>query len=238
MPYEAVLMDMDGVIIDTQQSIVAFWQRLASVYHIHFSQDDIDQHISGRSAHHTITTLLSHLDEREQQTVYRALQDYEASLRYQEVSGAIALLKELKRYHIPVALVTGAGRWKVGIVVRQLGLEPFLTAQVTGDDVQESKPAPDSYLLAAHRLGKQPQSCIVFEDAVNGVLAALAARTVCIGVQTTVSACTLMAAGAASTIPDFTAVRVQAAPSIANEADVLLDMGADMDFSLPLKSSF
>ena len=39
MPYEAVLMDMDGVIIHTQQSIVAFWQHLASEYHIHFTAD-------------------------------------------------------------------------------------------------------------------------------------------------------------------------------------------------------
>ena len=91
IPYEAVLMDMDGVIIDTQQSIVAFWQLLASEYHIRFTQEDIDQHISGCSARHTITTLLPSLDEQQQQLTYRALHDYEASLHYREVSGAIAL---------------------------------------------------------------------------------------------------------------------------------------------------
>ena len=150
-------MDMDGVIIDTQQSIVAFWQLLASEYHIRFTQEDIDQHISGCSARHTITTLLPSLDEQQQQLTYRALHDYEASLHYREVSGAIALLKELKHHHIPVALVTGASRWKVKVVVQQLGLEPFFTTLVTGDDVRKSKPAPDSYLLAGHRLGKEPQ---------------------------------------------------------------------------------
>jgi HAD superfamily hydrolase (TIGR01509 family) len=237
MPFEAVLMDMDGVIIDTQQSIVAFWQQHASEYHLHFSQEDIDQHISGRSARHTITTLLPHLDEQRQQAIYRALHDYEASLQYQEVSGAIALLNELKHHHIPIALVTGAGRWKVGVVTRQLGLEPFLAAQVTGDDVQKSKPDPDSYLLAAHRLGKEPQSCLVFEDAINGVLAAVAAQTMCIGVQTTAPACSLIAAGACCTIPDFTSVRVRVASSAANEADALYLTIADRDFNLPLKSS-
>lgn len=236
MLYEAVLLDMDGVIIDTQQSIVAFWQRLASEHHTHLSQDDIEQHVSGRSAQHTITTLLPHLDKREQDTAYHALHDYEASLHYQEVPGAIALLKQLKRYHIPVALVTGAGRWKASIVVQQLGLEPLLTTQVTGDDIQQSKPAPDSFLLAAHRLGKQPETCIVFEDAVNGVLAARASRAICIGVQTTVPVCALMAAGACCTIPDFTSVRLQATPSTTDEADILLHMGAD--FSLPLRSTF
>lgn len=235
MSYEAVLMDMDGVLIDTQESIIAFWQRLASEHHIHLSKDDIDQHISGRSAQYTISTLLSHLNEQEQQAAYRALHDYEASLQYQEVSGAIALLKELKRYYIPVALVTGAGQWKAGIVVQQLGLESFLTAQVTGDDIQKSKPAPDSFLLAAHRLGKQPQSCIVFEDAVNGVLAARAAQAICVGVQTTAPVCALMAAGACCTIPDFSSVRVQATPSTTDEAGIFLHIGVDVSF--PLKSS-
>ena len=236
MPYEAVLMDMDGVLIDTQESIIAFWQRLASEHDIHLSQDDIDQHISGRSAHHTITTLLSHLDDQEQQAAYRALHDYEASLQYEEVSGAIALLKELKLFHVPVALVTGAGRWKAGIVVQQLGLEPFLTAQVTGDDIHQSKPAPDGFLVAARRLGKQPQACIVFEDAVNGVLAARAAQAICIGVQTTAPACALTDAGACCIIPDFTSVRVQAMTTNTNEADILLQIGADVSF--PLKSSY
>ena len=182
--------------------------------------------------------MLPDLDEQQKQSIYRTLHDYEASLHYQEVSGAIALLKELKHHHIPVALVTGASRWKVDVVVQQLGLEPFFTAHITGDDVRQSKPAPDSYLLAAHRLGKEPQLCIVFEDAVNGVLAALAAQTVCIGVLTTAPACALIAAGACCTIPDFTTVRVQAAPSTANKADALFLVEADRDFSLSLKSSY
>lgn len=237
MPYEAVLMDMDGVIIDTQSSIVTFWQNLASAYHIHLTQKDIDQHISGCSARHTITTLLPHLDDEKLQSVYRALHEYEASLQYREVHGAIALLQELKYDHIPVALVTGASRWKAKIVTQQLSLAPFLTAHVTGDDILESKPAPDSYLLAAYRLGKDPQTCLVFEDAVNGVRAALAAQMVCIGVLTTNSACSLMAAGASCTIPDFTAVRVQAAPATVQKADALFLLEATSDFNFPLKSS-
>lgn len=241
MAHEAILMDMDGVLIDTQESIIAFWQWLASEHHVHLSQDDIDRHVSGRSAHHTITTLLSHLDEPERQVAYQAayrdLHAYEASLQYREVSGAIALLKEFKQHHIPVALVTGAGRWKASIVVQQLGLEALLTAQVTGDDVQQSKPAPDSFLLAAHRLGKQPQSCIVFEDAVNGVLAARAAQATCIGVQTTAPANTLMTAGACCIIPDFNSVRVEAAPPTSNEVNSILQVKADIDFSFPLKDS-
>lgn len=237
MLYEAVLMDMDGVIIDTQQSILAFWQRIASAYHVHLTQEDIDQHISGRSAHHTITTLLPSLDEENRRSIFRALHDYEASLSYREVRGAIALLQELKRHHIPVALVTGAGQWKVDVVIQQLGLEPLLTARVTSDDVQASKPAPDGYLLAAHRLGKEPQACIVFEDAVNGVLAALAAQTVCIGVLTTAPASALMAAGATYIIPDFTAVRVQTAPVTEQTTDALFLLEVERDSRFLSKAS-
>jgi HAD superfamily hydrolase (TIGR01549 family) len=238
MPFEAVLVDMDGVLIDTQQSILAFWQRLAAEFHIQITTEDIDEHISGRSAQHTITTLLPQLEEHKRQSIYRALHDYEASLQYQEVDGATYLLKELQHYHIPVALVTGASRWKVKVVVEQLGLDPFFTTLVTGDDVQESKPAPESYLLAAHHLGREPQTCLVFEDAVNGVLAALAAQMVCVGVLTTAPAYSLKAAGASCTIPDFTAIRVQAASSVANRTDVLSLKIAERVFCFPLKGLY
>jgi HAD superfamily hydrolase (TIGR01509 family) len=237
MLYEAVLMDMDGVLIDTQQSILAFWQRVASTYHVHLTQEDIDQHISGCSALHTMTTLLPPLDEPEQLSLFRDLHEYEASLSYQEVRGAIALLREFKRRHIPVALVTGAGQWKVDVVLQQLDLEPLFAVRVTGDDVQASKPAPDGYMLAAHRLGKEPQACVVFEDAVNGVLAALAARTVCIGIRTTAPACALLAAGAACIIPDFTAVRIQGAPATTPMTDAGLLLEVENDFCFSFKSS-
>lgn len=237
MPYEAVLMDMDGVVIDTQLSIVAFWRRLASTYHVHLTQEAIDQHISGRSASHTITALLPSLDDEELQSIYRALHEYEAGLQYQEVRGVEAFLQELKQSHIPIALVTSASRWKVEIVLQQLGIASLFNVQVTGDDIRESKPAPDSYLLAASRLGKDPQTCVVFEDAVNGVRAALAAQMACVGVLTTAPACFLKDAGASYTIPDFTAVRVQPAPAYGQEADTRFLLQITGDFSLPFKSS-
>lgn len=237
MPYEAVLMDMDGVLVDTQISIVAFWRRLTSTYHIHLTQEEIDQHISGRSASHTITALLPSLDDEEQQSIYRALHEHETSLHYQEVRGVGAFLQKLKHSHISVALVTSASRWKVEIVLQQLGLASLFSVQVTGDDIRESKPAPDSYLLAASRLGKDPQTCLVFEDAVNGVRAALAARMLCVGVLTTVPACSLLDAGASCTISDFTAVRVQAAPADVPEADARFLLYITSDFSLLFKNS-
>lgn len=237
MLYEAVLMDMDGVLIDTQPSILAFWRQAASTYHIHLTQEDIDRHISGRSAHHTMTTLFPPLDEQGQMSLFRDLHEYESSLSYQEVHGAIALLREFKRRHIPVALVTGAGQWKVDVVFQQLDLAPLFAARVTGDDIQASKPAPDGYMLAAHRLGKHPQACLVFEDAVNGVLAALAAQTMCVGVRTTAPDRALLAAGATCIIPDFTAVRIQeaSATSPTTEASFLLEV--ENDFRLSFKSS-
>jgi sugar-phosphatase len=107
-------------------------------------------------------------------------------------------------------MVTSGDRWKVEVVVNQLGLAPLFAAQVTINDVQRGKPAPDPYLLAAQRLGQAPERCLVFEDAVSGVKAAVAAGATCIGVQASAGlSSALHQAGAYCTIADFTMVNLQ-----------------------------
>lgn len=75
----------------------------------------------------------------------------------------------------PLAVASGSDR---NIVVRELthvGLIDLFPIIVTADDVARSKPAPDLFLLSAQLLGVAPESCLVFEDGKNGLLAAEAA---------------------------------------------------------------
>jgi sugar-phosphatase len=232
MPYEAILFDMDGVVIDTHDSVTKFWLALAAEHQIHLTQADFQQHIYGCPMNHTFDVLFPHLDERQRQAIFARLKEYEVNLTYTEVPGVTALLQALKRLGVPTALVTSADWWKVRAVVDQLGLDGLFTTYVTIADIHQGKPHPEGYLLAAQRLQKSPQHCLVFEDAVSGVKAAVAAGATCIGVRPSDTALALIEAGAAYTIPDLTAVKVQAASGNGSQPSLHLQIGVRM--SLPL----
>ncbi len=232
MPYEAILFDMDGVVIDTHDSVTEFWLALAAESQVELTQADFQQHIYGCPMNHTFDVLLPHLDVWQRQAIFARLKEYEVNLTYTEVPGVTALLQALKRLDVPTALVTSADHWKVKAVIDQLGLDNLFATLVTIADIRQGKPHPEGYLLAAHRLGKPPQHCLVFEDAVSGVKAAVAAGATCIGVRPSDTAPALIEAGATYTIPDLTAVKVQATSGNGSQPSLHLQVGARLNLSL------
>jgi HAD superfamily hydrolase (TIGR01509 family) len=101
------------------------------------------------------------------------------------VPGAEEFLKRIVSSPLRVALATSSREAKMNLVMTQLGFIDYFDAIVTGEEVQNSKPAPDIFLHTANKLGLQPKDCIVFEDAVNGVKAAKAAGMACVAITTT-----------------------------------------------------
>ena len=77
-------------------------------------------------------------------------------------------------------------------------------AILTGDDVERMKPDPEIFLKAASAIGLDPSSCVVVEDAVNGIVAGKAAGARCLGITTSFPADVLMKAGADWTAADLT----------------------------------
>ncbi|MBN1994631.1 MAG: HAD family phosphatase [Anaerolineae bacterium] len=206
MPYEAILFDMDGVIIDTQQSVTTFWQHFAQVHGVRLTPADFEQHIYGCPGKHTLDVFFPHLPAQERQAVFDRMADYEKNLTYQAMAGALTFLRTLKQNHIPTALVTSGAQWKVDEVSRQLKLDGLFSVYVTVENVQRGKPHPDCYLQAAKFLQKKPERCIVFEDALSGVQAAVAAGALCIGVQNSNLGENLWQAGAYYVVPNLDAV--------------------------------
>lgn len=88
--------------------------------------------------------------------------------------GAQELLNELSALGIPCALVTMSWRRFAEAVLAGLP-EGTFSALVTGDEVDEPKPHPEPYLLAARLLGARPQDCVAIEDSPRGVISAVAA---------------------------------------------------------------
>ena len=80
MGYEAILFDMDGVVVDTYQSVTEFWQNIAKTYQVHLTQADFNQHVYGCPATHTLAFLFPHLNAGERQSVLAKMADYETNL--------------------------------------------------------------------------------------------------------------------------------------------------------------
>lgn len=235
MSYTAILFDLDGVVIDTQAAVTHFWHELAAEQHLELTPADFQQHIYGCPMNHTFDVLFPHMTEAQRQAAFAWLYDYEINQTYTAIPGVTALLHALKQHSIPTALVTSADTWKVVEVERQLGLNGLFVTHVTVGEIQRGKPHPDGYLLAAQRLQTPPQHCLVFEDAVSGVQAAVTAGSDCVGVRPPDTAAALVAAGAFHTIPDFTAVALQ--NSSGNGSSASLSLQIEAGLSLPLLES-
>ncbi|RFD19615.1 HAD family phosphatase [Komagataeibacter melaceti] len=99
----------------------------------------------------------------------------EMMLRQLHVLEEITVVADIARqYHgrLPMAVASNGSRQIVSACLRHLGLERLFDAIITIDDVENPKPAPDMFLLAAGRLEVDPASCLVFEDSREGMQAA------------------------------------------------------------------
>lgn len=89
---------------------------------------------------------------------------------------------------IKAAVGSASSREYVEGVLRHLGIDKYFSALVCGDEVERPKPFPDTYLIAAEKLGAKPEECFVIEDSRTGSLAAQAAAIPCIGYRGTLTA--------------------------------------------------
>jgi HAD superfamily hydrolase (TIGR01509 family) len=209
--YEAVLFDMDGVVVDTERTVVAFWQDLARDHGFVISDEDLDEHVFGRHAEHTLRVLFPAIAASEHGPIYERLRVNDQTLRYSEIPGASRLIGELRAAGVPVALVTGAQDWKAIAVLDQLGHTDSFDVQIRADDIPVGKPDPACYHLAARRIDVAIERCVIFEDAFSGVTAAVSAGATCVGIGPPRREARLREIGALTVVPDFRDTRYEPA---------------------------
>jgi len=133
--------------------------------------------------------------------------------RLPAVPGAQEFVARCRARGLGTAIASGADRVKVDANMREAGFaSEWFDAIVDGTLVARKKPAPDIFLVASSALSLSPRSCLVVEDALNGVGAARAAGARCLALTTSFASGALEAAGA-----DWTA------PTLANVPDAALD---------------
>jgi HAD superfamily hydrolase (TIGR01509 family) len=126
--------------------------------------------------------------------------------RVAEVPGAIAFVRRLKAAGVRRALATAAPALNREMVLDVLELHGDFDRVIGPEGGIRGKPAPDIFLAAARALDVAPEACVVFEDALNGIVAARAAGMLAVGVATAFTRAELREAGAEHTLDDFRAV--------------------------------
>ena len=176
----SVIFDFDGIVLDSETPEYESHRRIYERYGVTLTVDEWCGVIGTWSEGHD-EQWFRRLCERAAEAPPRDAYFEERRRLFEEIvpsdpmRGVRELLAALRDAHVPLAIASSApARWVVGAVER-LGIAPFFTAIVTGDQVTHRKPAPDVYLTAARRLDADPRRSVAIEDSSAGIAAARAA---------------------------------------------------------------
>jgi beta-phosphoglucomutase family hydrolase len=185
---KAILWDMDGVISDSYSFHFAAWQEVFAKRSIELTKADFT-HLFGARNDYIIGTIIGRqLSERDVRTMVREKEEIfrqKAIGNIKPFPGVVGLLSTLKKGNFKLGLVSSAPSENVDLVLSELNLAGIFNCIVFGQEVSESKPSPQIYLLAARRLQATPNDCVVIEDSPLGVKAAKTAGMKCLAVTNT-----------------------------------------------------
>lgn len=199
---KAFLLDMDGVVTNTESQYEAFWDRLKDKYGL--KMEDFKHRVKGKRLKDIVSEFFSFLPPEDQQKVAHDIKTYELEeMVYTPIAGVVDFVKSLKETPYKTALVTGALRVRAQKAMKDIGLTDYFDILVTADDVSKGKPDPECFRMAAGKLGALPSESVVFEDAFNGIESAKSAGVEkIVGVMTNYPAEELTKV-ATIAIPDF-----------------------------------
>ena len=141
---------------------------------------------------------------REKEEVYREM--YRPNI--EPIVGVVEFIRAAKAAGIKCAIGSSGCRENVEMIIEGLGIADLIDASISGSDVTHGKPHPEIFTKAHELLGLKAEECIVVEDAVNGILAGIAAGCKCIAVTTTATAETLSEAGASMCFADYSTLTI------------------------------
>ncbi|TCK82674.1 beta-phosphoglucomutase [Albibacterium bauzanense] len=184
----ACLFDLDGVLVDTAIYHYKAWRRLANELGFDFTEKD-NEKLKGISRIQSLKLILEwggikktskeieELSQKKNDWYLEMIADIQPN---ELLPGSREFLQELKDHGIKIAL--GSASKNAIIILDKTNIRHFFDAIVDGNMVQASKPDPEVFLIGAKLLNIQPQQCVVIEDAVAGVEAALAGNMKVIGI--------------------------------------------------------
>jgi HAD superfamily hydrolase (TIGR01509 family) len=176
---DAVVFDLDGVILDSEQLWDEVREQLARERGGRWS-DRAQADMMGMSSTewsrymHDVVGLCESPQEINREVVRRMLERYTERLPL--IDGAVDAVRRIAA-RWPLGLASSSNRELIDRALELSGLAPLFRATVSSEEVARGKPAPDVYLEAARRLGVAATDCAAVEDSANGIRSAQAAGT-------------------------------------------------------------
>lgn len=185
---KAVIFDLDGVIVSTDGFHYRAWKAMADNEGIYFDET-INNRLRGVSRMESLEIILERATKtytaEEKEAMATAKNDiYRESLVQLTpddiLPGVMDMLTTLRGMGVKLAI--GSSSKNTPVILKQIGLGDYFDAVADGNQIKNSKPDPEVFLLAAKLLGIDPAECVVVEDAYAGIDAAKAGGMKAVGV--------------------------------------------------------
>jgi beta-phosphoglucomutase len=189
---KGVLFDMDGVLVDSEPFICKAAIMMFEELGVKVKPEDFhpfvgmgeNRYIGGVAENHGVKVDIEKVKARTYQ-IYKSI----VRGNLLPLPGALAFVAKCRKKGLELALATSADHVKMEVNLNEIGLSHgTFHAVITGQEVENKKPSPDIYIMAAHKTGLEPNECLVVEDAVSGIRAGKAAGCRCLAVTTSFTA--------------------------------------------------
>jgi beta-phosphoglucomutase len=188
---KAVLFDLDGVLVSTDEYHYRSWIKLSKDEGFDFFDHEFNHKFRGVARMKCIDIITEasgrkYSKEQKHELAERKNRYFIESLKSvtqnELLPGSLNALRELKKRDIRIAVASNSRNAEM--IVKQVGIEHYLDAMVDGHQIENSKPDPEVFLLAAKKVGVSPANCLVVEDALTGIEAAHRAGMKALGIGT------------------------------------------------------
>ena len=182
---EAVIFDMDGVIVDSEPIHFESDKMTMNHYDKVISDEELNNYVGisnpvmWAELHDKYELIASVEELLEKQLFYK--KHLIGNTKLEPIEGIRQLLDEIKSCGIRIGLASSSSKEFINFILNNIGLKEYFEVIVSGEDVKRGKPSPDIFLKTAELLKVEPLNCLVIEDSGHGVKAAKLAQMKCIG---------------------------------------------------------